>query len=476
MTSPKHAKTTARGRQYINPVTGQTYPSVTTILGQIGKGDALKWWAAGEVAKYAVEMRNTWLELDPQAAIDLLKREPLRSLNRAADRGTDVHAIADRYAKTGEIGEITQHNGYVEALTRFFREHQPLPVLAEYTVFGDGYAGSFDMVCRLPALDNQLAVLDYKTSKAIYPDTAAQLAAYAHAPEYIDENDKLHPMPKIDTGVIVRFGANGEYEIQQADLDAGWQLFQAALAIHRAQQNQLLIGNVSNQHDYNGQEWRNNLIERITHIRNNNPELMEMLTANWIHNLPPLSSDAPIDRHQLAIIDRVVSRAETECEAPFNPPPVQTPTRTVPKPPKTKTTPAVSDTIEVSAKQIEQIRVLVNSAPKEVKEAIQATTKEAQKAGTTLSLNGKPTLRRVACADLMLTVFLADWTNDREYMRTLLRHHDLYVDDIGTSLGRLDLPEISTIGETNNHVQNGTAELTYNENTDQFSITESTQK
>ena len=68
MTSPKLATTTARGRLYTHPTTGAQYPSVTTVLGVVGKGDALKHWAAGEVAKYAVKMKETWLALDDQAA------------------------------------------------------------------------------------------------------------------------------------------------------------------------------------------------------------------------------------------------------------------------------------------------------------------------------------------------------------------------------------------------------------------------
>ena len=472
MTSPKHAKSTARGRQYTNPITGETYPSVTTILGQIGKGEALKWWAAGEVARYAVEQRDTWSNLDPQAAIDLLKREPLRSLNRAASRGTDVHAIADHYTKTGSIGTITEHNGYVDALVRFFRDHQPLPVLAEYTVFGDGYAGSFDMVCRLPALDDRLVVLDYKTSKAIYNDTSAQLAAYANAPQYIDEQDQLHDMPKVDTGVVVRLGADGEYEIREMNLDHGWQLFQAALAIYHVTNLQLDIGTVVANHSHDNQPLRANLIERVTYIRENHPEQMAHLVANWIDDLPPLSSDQPIDRHQLAILERVITRVETQVEAPFNPAPQKAP------PPRSTvtvdTTPAVrhvGDEIPVDPKEVEQIRTLVNSAPREVKQAIQATTKEAQAAKTTLSLNGKPTLRRAACAHLMLEVYIADSSDDRNYMRTLLRHHELYVQDIGTSLGRMDLPEIDRVLNTHNQIQQGELRLDYNPTTDTFSVT-----
>jgi hypothetical protein len=469
MTSPKHAKTTNRGRVYTHPTTGATYPSVTTILGQIGKGEALKWWAAGEVARYAVENRDTWLQLDQQAAIDLLKREPLRSLNRAASRGTDVHAIADHYTKTGNIGTITEHNGYVDALVQFYHEHQPLPILAECTVFGDGYAGSFDMVCRLPALQDRVVVLDYKTSKAIYPDTAAQLAAYAHAPEYIDDHDTIHPMPKIDTGVVVRLGADGEYEIREMDLDHGWQLFKAAQAIHTATNLELLRDRVSTRHEHDNTPIRTNLIERVTYIRENHPEQMAYLAAHWIDDLPPLSSDQPIDRHQLQILTRLVEHVEAQVEAPFNPAPTVTPPpRRVAKPDPVR---HVGDEIEVDPKEVEQIRTLVNSAPREVKQAIQATTKEAQAAKTTLSLNGKPTLRRAACAHLMLEVYIADSSDDRNYMRTLLRHLNLYVENIGTSLGRLDVPSIDQLLTTHNQIQAGQLALEYNPNTDTFSVT-----
>jgi hypothetical protein len=472
MTSPKHAKTTAKGRQYINPITGEAAPSVTTILGQIGKGEALKWWAASETAKYAVTNKDTWLQLDEQAAIDLLKREPLRSLNRAADRGTDVHAIADRYAQTGEIGQIVAHNGYVDALRKFFADHQPLPILAECTVWGDGYAGSFDMVCKLPALGDALVILDYKTSKAIYPDTAAQLAAYANAPQYLDHDDKMQTMPKVETGVIVRFGADGEYEVQEADLAAGWQLFQAALAIHRAQQNPLLRGNVAPTGTYDGSVLRTNIAERVTYIKDNHAEHMPVLMSNWIADLPPLSSDKPIHRHQLVVLDKIVNKVEAEVSAPFNPPPALE----LPRPPKAPQTVLSGDGLGIDPTEIETIRNLVNTAPKDVKHAIKETAAEASQAGTTLSLQGKPTLRRVAIAHFMLDTYMADHTNEREYMRMLLRYHNLYTDNIGTSLGRLDLPEINQMVETHIKVQNGELTVMYEANTDTFHIAESTTK
>jgi len=475
MTSPKHAKSTSRGRQYINPITGESFPSVTTILGQIGKAEALKWWSAAETAKYAVTMRDTWINLDEQAAIDLLKREPLRSLNRAADRGTDVHAIADSYATSGRPPEVIMHTGYVDAMLSFFADHQPLPILAEKTVYGSaGYAGSFDMVCRLPALDDQLCILDYKTSKAIYPDTAAQLAAYANAEQYIDDSDTMHTMPRVTTGVIVRFGADGTYEVQQADLDTGWQMFTAALAVYQAQQHTLLKGNVPASHNYDGTAYRANIAERVRQIKDTDPNEFDRVRANWIQGLPPLSSDKPIHRHQLALLDRIISNNETELNLPFNPPPIETKIAPPATPTEESDATSVEPSedmidIETAAAEVDIIKRALNGSTREVKEAIKTTTQEASAAKTTLSLQGKPTLRRIMIARMMLECYTEDPT--RMVMQGVLEHHGFYNGTtIGASLGALNLTKISAMGQTLQQINDRTLELVYHGETNSITI------
>lgn len=463
MTSPKYAKSTNRGRQYVDPHTGETYPSVTTILGQIGKADALKWWAAGEVAKYAVTMRNTWIDLDQQAAIDLLKREPLRSLSRAADRGTDVHAIADRYMQTGQIGTITEHNGYVDALLNFVYDHHPQPILTEMTVYGDGYAGSFDMVCKLPALGDMLTIIDYKTSKAIYPDTAAQLAAYTNAGRYIDSNDQFHLMPKIERGAVVRLGANGEYEIQEADLTAGWQLFKAALAIHQAQQQPLLRGQLAKP-DYDLTPVRQHITKRMIVLRDHRPQVFDNVRANWIDGLPPLTSDKPIARHQLSIIEHLIDNLDSGDDIPFDPapkPPVATPPE-----PKIERTPP-SEQIEVHPDEIETIKRAYEQQTDEVKQAIAATTAEASKARATLSLQINPTLRKVMIVRTMFEIYSDDCTEDRGYMRALLVHIGAIrkpETTIGAALGKLDLDSLALLEATLAEIRNGTLQIIYENN------------
>jgi hypothetical protein len=280
-------------------------------------------------------------------------------------------------------------------------------------------------------------------------------------------------MPKVDTGVVVRFGADGEYEVKQMNLTNGWQLFQAALAIYHATSQELAIGNVPAHHQYDNQPIRENIAKRVQYIQQHHADQMPLLQANWIASLPRLTSDEPIHRHQLAILERVLSVVEGETSAPFDPPPTQ-------ELPRQETTTAETTTardpeLPVSETEIENLKSLINTAPREVKQAIKDTAAEATKAKATLSLQGKPDLRRVVIASLMLDIYIADCTNNREYMRTLLRHHNHDHTDIGATLGRLTLSQISQIGETHAQVQQNTLCMDYNATTDSFSIIESKQ-
>jgi len=471
MTSPKHATSTARGRQYRNPQTGETYTSVTTILGQIGKADALKWWAAGEVAKYAVVNRDNWLTLDPDAAIDLLKREPLRSLSRAADRGTDVHAIADYYMTTGQRPQLAVHTGYVQALLQFVEDHQPQPLLTEATVYSSlGYAGSFDMVCKLPALDNRICVLDYKTSKAVYPDTAAQLAAYANAEQYIDSGDQLHDMIKVDTGVIVRFGADGDYEVVEADLDAGWQLFQAALAIHRAQQAQLLRGKIDLKPQIDNSEMRANITSRAKWLADNHPTQFDLLRRDWIADLPPLTSDQPILRHQLHILDERLSFHETQTDAPFSPMPQQKPKEdNGDANESTGETPVFgADMLPIAPEEIELVRAAINRTGNNVRKAIKQTTEEAAEAGHTLNLKIEPTIRRATIAWLMIDCFKYDHT--RQTMEAIINHLGVKQNTIGAALAACDIDRLSEMRQLLQQIEANKATVNYNSETDTLTI------
>ena len=484
MTSPKLAKTTRTGRVYKHPVTGVEYPSVTTVLGTVGKGEALKHWAANEVAKYAVKNRDTWTRLDDAAAIDLLKREPLRFLDKAASRGTDVHALAEAYAKTGSMPQWADEiSGYVDALRRFFDEHQPRPVLVEYTVFNNdiGYAGSFDMVCQLDAFDDVNVILDYKTSKAIYPDVAAQLAAYANGNEYIDDNNTPQPMPKIPVGVAVRLAADGTYQMVECDIEAGWRYFQAVRKVHDIPTKPMLLGDVQpplSRISDNRNALRERLIARIAWLRENNKDAFTAFVATWTPELPTFKSGHQHSSVELARIERMLVDVEREHSVPFHeaitardeqPTPTAEPTTaTQDDAPVTM----ASDEITVDQSEVEKVRTKLNSSSEKTRETVKKIAQQANRAKRNISLNGKPSLRRVLLADMLIDA-INDDDGDSNALEVMMRHIGIRTErTLGYDIGVLDIDKITKMSDLTAALRSGKAAMQYNTNTDTFDIVE----
>ncbi len=482
MTSPKLAKTTRTGRTYQHPVTGEDFPSVTTVLGIVGKGEALKHWAANEVAKYAVNNRKAWETLDTAAAIDLLKREPLRFLDRAASRGTDVHALAEAYGKTGVMPPWADEiSGYVDALRRFFDEHQPTPVLVEHTVFNReiGYAGSFDMVCKLTAFDNTNVVLDYKTSKAIYPDVAAQLAAYARATEYVD-GEQMLAMPEITHAVAVRLAADGTYQMVQCDIESGWRYFKAVRAVFDIPTKPMLLGDVRpplTRSEENRTALRSKLIDRIAYLRGNHKEAFTAFVAMWQPDLPTFKSGHEHSNVELARIEKMLNDVEREHSVPFH----EAVTRNTDPKPDAKKTPQPteqpleampSDELTVDPKEVEKVRTKLNSSTETTRETVRKIAQQANRAKRNISLNGKPSLRRVLLADMLIDA-IEDSDGNTDLLYTLLRHADARTEHtLGYDVGSLDIDKITKMSETLSAIRAGRLGLQYNTNTEMFDIVE----
>lgn len=482
MTSPKLAKTTRSGRTYQHPITGAEYPSVTTVLGIVGKGEALKHWAANEVAKFAVKNRDTWIRLDEAAAIDLLKREPLRFLDRAASRGTDVHAIAEAYVKTGVMPQWADEiSGYVDALRRFFDEHQPTPVLVEHTVFNSeiGYAGSFDLLCKLPVFGDDNVILDYKTSKAVYPDVAAQLAAYAHGSEYID-NDEVKPMPDVARAVVVRLGADGTYQMVECDIEAGWRYFKSVRAVYDIPTKPMLMGDVRpplTRSEDNRTALRERLIERTAWIRANNDAAFKALVAAWQPDLPTFKSGHQHSNVELARIERMLIDVEREHDVPFHAAVTETaqvtqPIESVDQPTEQPLAAMPSDELLVDKSEVEKVRAKLNAASEATRESIRKIAQQANRAKRNISLNGKPSLRRVLIADLLIDA-IEDSDGNTDLIYTLLRHHAARSEHtLGYDIGSIDIDKVTQMSETLGAIRAGRLGLQYNTNSNMFDIVE----
>lgn len=212
MTIPKVTTKTKYGeRWYVDPVLNTDRPGVSSIVNQMPK-PALTPWAAKMAAEFAVaniESLYKLVDIDPAAAIDLIKGAPWRSSGTAADNGTEVHHYTELIARAIMAGEKPSFSvpkdvmPYLKQYARFLKEFDVEPVLLETTVIhtepGQDYMGTFDFLGRLRALGDDLVIVDTKSgASGVWPSSAIQQTGYRYAESYWDgEAGELKPMPPV---------------------------------------------------------------------------------------------------------------------------------------------------------------------------------------------------------------------------------------------------------------------------------------
>jgi hypothetical protein len=182
------------------------YPGVTAVLRIIDK-PAIATWAKQETAKCAI--RN-WDLLDGMlqagghdAAVAWLSRIPDYQKDTAGKLGSRVHVLAEQIARGAEPDMDEEETSFVNGYRRFIEDFDPELVSVEHTAknLTHGYGGTFDFIARI---NGRLTLVDIKTSKGVYPETALQIAAYASA-EFIGmPNDpRRYKMPKLDAYAVL---------------------------------------------------------------------------------------------------------------------------------------------------------------------------------------------------------------------------------------------------------------------------------
>jgi hypothetical protein len=212
-------------RRYRNPNrhdNGYVYRSVTNVTGALPK-PALIAWAAKLTAETAVEQQQAWSNMPAMEAVEWLKKAPYRNRDRAAARGTTIHAVIDNMlqGRSYEVESLVEP--WVAAAMKFVQEARPRAERTETSVYDERTlcAGTFDFLGRLDSAPELGRVLiDWKTGKGIYEDMAVQLVGgYLLGSEYILDDD-AHEIEwrEPDTALLVHFTQDG-YTIRQVPKD-----------------------------------------------------------------------------------------------------------------------------------------------------------------------------------------------------------------------------------------------------------------
>jgi hypothetical protein len=206
---------------------------VTTILGKAIPKDALKFWAARTVAEYVAQHEDevaTLREMGGTKLVHVLKQIPFDKRDDAATRGTDIHEIAEDLVWGREVEVREDLTDLAADFARFLDEWQVEPILTEKSVGNRAlwYAGRPDFIGRVGGVfGGQVTLLDWKSSKGVYGETALQTAAYARAEFWVpdEDPDDEQPLPEVERIGVVHLTPEGTRVYDLGDPDAAFKLF-----------------------------------------------------------------------------------------------------------------------------------------------------------------------------------------------------------------------------------------------------------
>jgi len=217
-----------------NPV----FPSVTGATGVIDKSRPLIYWAVGLTKDFLMGNLKVLIEDTKGDKIAALIEEATKQHSikkqEAADIGTQVHAWVEAFIKAKskkdwpEIPKDPQVFNGITAFLKWVDEHEVEFKSSEKLIYSRKYkyAGIMDAEA---VIKRKLCVIDFKTSKAIYPEMRFQVAAYQAAAE--EESGKEYSGNKW----LARFDKiTGEFETHEfAEQDKDFKAFLATLELKR---------------------------------------------------------------------------------------------------------------------------------------------------------------------------------------------------------------------------------------------------
>ena len=159
---------------------GIQYPSVTTVIGILGNGDALLGWAVKCATKYIHDHIKSDSDTPIKTVLALAEVEWRSVRDEAGDIGSEIHSIIHKYIKFGRDATGTMRpeveNGFL-AFLEWEKSHKVQWLQTEMGVLSrvHGFAGTLDAICMF---DGKKYLIDFKSSKGFYDGFDMQLAAY----------------------------------------------------------------------------------------------------------------------------------------------------------------------------------------------------------------------------------------------------------------------------------------------------------
>lgn len=213
MTTSKGLKFYEASHRY--KLDGEWVPGVTTILGVLDK-PAIAKWAASTVAEYVADHPREidgLREMGRNPMVYALKELPWSKRDKAGKRGNILHDYAEQILHGEEVDVDEEHVPVMENAIAFMEDWHIEPILIEAAVASreHKWAGTLDLIAKYRRPDTGeegVAIFDWKSGKALYPEYAWQLNAYAHGEFYGLDGDE-HPIPECGSAFGVQIRPDG---------------------------------------------------------------------------------------------------------------------------------------------------------------------------------------------------------------------------------------------------------------------------
>ncbi len=206
----------ARGRNhwYIDEDTGSKVDGVTTINGNGLPKPALVNWAGDATAEFAVDNWDELSKLSPSERLKRIKGGRYEKRDAAANRGTQIHKLAERLIAGERVTIPDGLTGYVQSAVRFLDEFDLRAVHVEAVVYSESrrHVGTLDLIAdvllpdlpeydHIPRDDNGFSrgLFDWKTGRSgIFGDVALQLSPYRFSEFLVLPGGEVIDMPEVD--------------------------------------------------------------------------------------------------------------------------------------------------------------------------------------------------------------------------------------------------------------------------------------